>query len=671
MTSDFDLARAIFGQQVQAAQAPSATSASRIEGEARSDSRDGKVLVALRGDTVSGDGAQAVEMPTSVAVKQGQAVVVTITGNKPMVTDVVGWGDSVRGSVDALGDEVDQAVQDAKDASEKAEQVASDLSSTAADLSGKITDVSTSVDGLTTKVEGAVEDAGNALKQVTQVSQDVSGVRATAEQALTTAQGTQETVTSLSVTVDGVKADVSQATETASDALEKATSVEATAEGIRVDLSTNYVSKSDASTTYATKTELSATSESLSASISETAETAQAAVDKATEVEATASGLSATVSEVSKTADSAMQKATTVEQTASGLTVRITQAERGVETAQSTASAAQSTASDAKDAANAAQSTASSANTTASRAQSTANAAQSAAEDAAKTATNYLSFSSGGLVVGDMTSGSLGYNTLTDGESVQIRDGETVLSSFSADGVKLHANPVETGDRASIEMFGGNAWIVGAEDEPNPGQTVRSLYVGVDLPEGGDGSYSSVALTPFRPGEGYPGIGNPGIYLEQYGEIPADRRLDNTTIRLNAATLWLGYNDASLSGASFPMTRLMSVLNSATYVSTVVLKLPYSSDAKLRLVRHGGIVVANGYDNTSGMGGPVTFDNQLADETIPLGFRPMGGDGFGSAIISAANIDLSIEVTAGGQMYLRGELRPGVWTLHGCWAAAN
>lgn len=102
-----------------------------------------------------------------------------------------------------------------------------------------------------------------------------------------------------------------------------------------------------------------------------------------------------------------------------------------------------------------------------------------------------------------------------------------------------------------------------------------------------------------------------------------------------------------------------------------MLKLPYSSDAKLRLVRHGGIVVANGYDNTSGMGGPVTFDNQLADETIPLGFRPMGGDGFGSAIISAANIDLSIEVTADGQMYLRGELRPGVWTLHGCWAAAN
>lgn len=263
-----------------------------------------------------------------------------------------------------------------------------------------------------------------------------------------------------------------------------------------------------------------------------------------------------------------------------------------------------------------------------------------------------------------------GKNLLLSGDVIQLRDGEEVLASFSADAVGLLAGARSVGQQAAVEMFGGDAWIIGRDDEPNEGQVRRSLYVGADLPEGGDGSYSSVALTPFRPGEGYPGIGNPGVFIEQHGPIPADRRMDNTTIRLNAATLWLGYNDASLSGASFPMTRLMSVLNSATYVSTVVLKLPYSSDAKLRLVRHGGIVVANGYDNTSGMGGPVTFDNQLADETIPLGFRPMGGDGFGSAIISAANIDLSIEVTAGGQMYLRGELRPGVWTLHGCWAAA-
>ena len=161
-----------------------------------------------------------------------------------------------------------------------------------------------------------------------------------------------------------------------------------------------------------------------------------------------------------------------------------------------------------------------------------------------------------------------GKNLLLAGDVIQLRDGEEVLASFSADAVGLLAGAREAGRQAAVEMFGGEAWIIGRDDEPNEGQVRRSLYVGADLPEGDVGSYSSVALTPFRPGEGYPGIGSPGVFLEQHGPIPEDRRLDNTTIRLNAANLWLGYNDASLEGASFPMSRLMSVLNNAPYVTS-------------------------------------------------------------------------------------------------------
>lgn len=257
--------------------------------------------------------------------------------------------------------QVEQAVQASKDAAAKADQVASDLSSTAADLSGKITNVTKTVTDQGTKIEGAVEDAGNALKQATELSQTVDGVRATAESALTTAQGTQETVTSLSATVEGVKADVTQATDTAADALSKATSVEATANGIKADLSTNYLSKTDASKTYATQASLSATSSSLTTKITEAATAAGNAMDKATEVEQTASGIRADLTETAKTADSALSKATSVEATANGLKATITAVQEDVDTAQSTADSAKSAADKAQTTANSASTNASTA----------------------------------------------------------------------------------------------------------------------------------------------------------------------------------------------------------------------------------------------------------------------------------------------------------------------
>lgn len=55
------------------------------------------------------------------------------------------------------------------------------------------------------------------------------------------------------------------------------------------------------------------------------------------------------------------------------------------------------------------------------------------AKDAAsKTATNYLNFSSNGLIVGDHTASTLGNNVLIDSDSVNIRSGETVLASYGS-----------------------------------------------------------------------------------------------------------------------------------------------------------------------------------------------------------------------------------------------
>lgn len=60
--------------------------------------------------------------------------------------------------------------------------------------------------------------------------------------------------------------------------------------------------------------------------------------------------------------------------------------------------------------------------------------------DSAKTATNFLKYSSSGLVVGDITASTLGKNVLIDSDSVDIRNGTTTLASFGANTVTLGRN---------------------------------------------------------------------------------------------------------------------------------------------------------------------------------------------------------------------------------------
>ena len=69
-----------------------------------------------------------------------------------------------------------------------------------------------------------------------------------------------------------------------------------------------------------------------------------------------------------------------------------------------------------------------------------ATTANTNASNAAKTATNYLGFSSSGLVVGDMTASTLGKNVLIDSDSVDIRNGTTTLASFGASTIYLGKN---------------------------------------------------------------------------------------------------------------------------------------------------------------------------------------------------------------------------------------
>ena len=76
-------------------------------------------------------------------------------------------------------------------------------------------------------------------------------------------------------------------------------------------------------------------------------------------------------------------------------------------------------------------------------------------DEAAKTATNYMNFDDNGLVIGDMTAGTLGKNVLIDADSVDIRQGDTVLASYGDDVIYLGKN----GTGSIIDLCAGNATI--------------------------------------------------------------------------------------------------------------------------------------------------------------------------------------------------------------------
>ncbi len=104
------------------------------------------------------------------------------------------------------------------------------------------------------------------------------------------------------------------------------------------------------------------------------------------------------------------------------------------------------------------------------------------ATEAAKTATNYMNFDDNGLVIGDMTAGTLGKNVLIDADSVDIRKGDTVLASYGDDVIYLGKN----GASSTIDLCNGNATISADTD--------NGYIVGIKLYSTGSINLNSTGL---------------------------------------------------------------------------------------------------------------------------------------------------------------------------------
>ena len=206
-----------------------------------------------------------------------------------MRSDLQAEVDKVKANVADVDAKAEQAKTSAEAAASKADSNKAELDKSVAALAKRVSDVSAKGD----KMAGQITDiTGTVNGQQTKLNEFGTKL----DGAITKNDTTVKNVTELKQTVTGLSSTVSQTTKTASDALSKATSVEQTANGLEATLSKDYTSTENADLKYSTKAELSATSESLSASLTAVKKTADGAVTSANTAQATADGVKTTLS---------------------------------------------------------------------------------------------------------------------------------------------------------------------------------------------------------------------------------------------------------------------------------------------------------------------------------------------------------------------------------------
>lgn len=141
----------------------------------------------------------------------------------------------------------------------KAQQAASNASAALGGLSSANTDIT----NLRTEVDRHTENITNINGEIVGVRDTISGVAETANSALSVATTNTHAINEQSTRIDTAYSDI-EATRTS------VSEVKQTADGLKVDLETNYLDKDALGANYASKAELSATSESITSTVSKT-----------------------------------------------------------------------------------------------------------------------------------------------------------------------------------------------------------------------------------------------------------------------------------------------------------------------------------------------------------------------------------------------------------------
>lgn len=180
--TDFALARAIFGGGAGGGKLDGKSSTGAVnsvvtlQGTALTDSANGRVTVALRGEAVTGNAEQGVEMGTTVDVRKGDTVIVTVTNGVPVVTGVVGGGDRTQ---TGIKDTADKAAADLKAVDDAFNAFKESHKLTDEDIN---TSISTEGNRIQATIEGQIgtmidDHVGETYAKKTDVTADIDGLR--------------------------------------------------------------------------------------------------------------------------------------------------------------------------------------------------------------------------------------------------------------------------------------------------------------------------------------------------------------------------------------------------------------------------------------------------------------------------------------------------------------
>lgn len=291
-------------QRVDADKAALDKSIASVDAKAQAASDKGDQLAGQISDvttTVNGHTTKLGELSTRIegVASDGQTTVKSLT--------------SLQQTVTGLSSTVSQNTKTASDALSKAsrvEQTANGISAnlsknytTTADADEKYaakTELKATADGLQANITRSQQTADGAVTAASKAQATADGFGATLSKDYQTTAASDEkysTKADLKATSDSISSSLSSVKQTADGAVTAASKAQQTADAVTLNLSKNYQTKAQNDAVYATKTSLKVTSDSLSASISSTAKTAQSAVDKATNLEANLNGFKTTVSQ--------------------------------------------------------------------------------------------------------------------------------------------------------------------------------------------------------------------------------------------------------------------------------------------------------------------------------------------------------------------------------------
>ena len=154
---------------------------------------------------------------------------------------------------------IDKVKTDLDATEAKAQQAASNASAALGGLSS----VNTDITNLRTEVDRHTENITNINGEIVGVRDTVSGVAETANSALSVATTNTHAINEQSTRIDTAYSDIETTRTSVSE-------VKQTADGLKVNLETNYLDKDALGANYASKLELSATSESITSTVSKT-----------------------------------------------------------------------------------------------------------------------------------------------------------------------------------------------------------------------------------------------------------------------------------------------------------------------------------------------------------------------------------------------------------------